>query len=235
MLVFEPNVKHQIAALPGEDLTRRNLVLFPSGIFIRRENRVGRELLPLNAVDAFGVPDRVRLVLVAGGVPHLEDVFLVVPKDVRAHRGALFPSRFRNQDRFALDALPLDAVVAYGEPDSRTVLRLAGVPHIILAVFFQDGRPVDANFPTAFRVGRQDDARFRPLHAIAALRVTDRFFRPPREPHLVRIAFFEKRYVEADAQIAAENRVCRMLDPAARRFGVKSRRSKTNASEERQR
>ena len=235
MLVLEPDVKHQIAALPRQDLASGYLMLFPNGVFVRRENRVAVALLPLDSVDAFGVPDRVRLVLVAGGVPHLEDVFLVVPKDVRAHRGALFPSRFRNQDRFALDALPLDAVVAYGEPDSRTVLRLAGVPHIILAVFFQDGRPVDANFPTAFRVGRQDDARFRPLHAIAALRVTDRFFRPPREPHLVRIAFFEKRYVEADAQVAAENRVRRMLDPAARRFGVKSRRSETNASEERQR
>ena len=102
---------HPVAARAGQCRLRvphvpaaAHAVAVPRVARAVREDGVSFELAPFEAVGRFRVADDVRLVGLAGGVPHPPDAASGVPADVWVHHGKLFAVGLWHQNGLAPDA-----------------------------------------------------------------------------------------------------------------------------------
>ena len=177
-LVLEPDIEQIDPFSAPNRLAGRYFVLFPNAVRIRLKDRIGGVFRPRLAVGARGVSDRVRLVLLAPGIAHFEELLLFVPDDVGAHDGDLFPVGFRNENRIFRLARPVNSVVARREANARIARRLARIPHVVAPVVTNDARAVNELLPAGIGRG-EHNLRLAPVDSVFALRIAHRLFRAP--------------------------------------------------------
>src|SRR5512132_1433102 len=108
--IAKADIEHVIPAAAALYLASGDPSLIEDLFLARTEYRIRSMLRPVQAVGTGGITDGVGFVLFSAGVPHSEQLRLLVPHHVRAHHRHFLPVLIRRKHRPRAHTLPNLAV-----------------------------------------------------------------------------------------------------------------------------